>query len=357
MFNESNDKERLSKMEQNNSRQKILTNVEPFSDVFYYTCFFNSLFPAILSLGRSIIPILLNCIAKYEIEWDTEGPCLYIKPEYIKSLATVLNELGIYSDYQEKSTDIIKDIIDSLNQERPVIVWIDCFYDSMRRDLYQKEHWQHSLLFYGYDQSQEVFHIIEHNKRDDLLYSKKTIPFQDVIHGYRGYLENFYVEDRANDIISFTNYYVKNDLEKPPPQFQNSHYQAQFIHSFGARKTEMLSSLNTLHEGIRLIHDFICDEMILKQNCSRLVTGVNDIVNDKTAERYLISCIFDADSREIALTDRIIDKWKYVRALMAKYLYSGIYKPKSLLQIDDYLQEINQLENEFYQILMKSNPE
>lgn len=59
------------------------------------------------------------------------------------------------------------------------MVWIDCFYETIRPDAYQKNHWGHILLVYGYDDEKETVEFLEHSYTDSFTYKRANMSYED----------------------------------------------------------------------------------------------------------------------------------------------------------------------------------
>ena len=100
----------------------------------------------------------------------------------------LLLEEGIAVKTQDLSEDIVKDLTSSISNGNPAVIWIDCYYEPIRTDMYLKEHWAHMLLVYGFNEQEQTFDILEQKNREALLYERRTISYVDIVSSYNGYL-------------------------------------------------------------------------------------------------------------------------------------------------------------------------
>ncbi|WP_024832479.1 hypothetical protein [Ruminiclostridium josui] len=326
--------------------KKIIPKIEPFGEFYYFNCFYSSLIPVILLYNKSIMPILINGIFTYRINHEIDDLCLCAGYEHITNLKDILNEQGIVLNAKEKSNCIIDDIINSISSERPVITWVDCFYESIRDDLYMKEHWRHSILYYGFDLSERLFYIIEHDKRDDIEYRKKTISFEDVINSYQGYLKHFH----QNNTMSYIDFSCLNLISDKVDMEQ---YKNKYLENFRLSKKKIDKGLVTLKDTIDKLLELIDDEDLLSQKCEKILLGFNDIIEAKRTEKYLVTRLFGESNTKIAMLDEVATHWKAVRAVFARYIYSNIYRQKSFFNAKNSLKDICNIELEYYGSMLK----
>ena len=325
--------------------KKIIPNIEPFGEFYYYNCFYSSLIPAILSYNKSIMPVLVNGVFYYRINYDVSDMCMCAGYEHIKDLKELLCEQGINLKVREKSDCILEDIIESISLGKLVIVWLDCFYESIRNDLYMKEHWRHSILFYGFDLTEKVFFIIEHDKREDIEYRKKTISFEDVVNSYQGYLTHYH----QNNIMSYIELSCLNNTVENGNLDQ---YKVKYLENLKIAEKSINTGLAILRNTVEVFIELFDDEDLLSKRCEKVILGLNDIIEAKRAERYTITKLFGQDDLQITLHDRSSEYWKAVRAVFARYQYSNIYRPKSFQNAKNNLKEIYSIESEYYRSLL-----
>ena len=87
-----------------------------------------------------------------------------------------MERMGLKYEVKRYCEDILHEILKALRSQRPVIIRVDCYYESLRKDMYLRTHWPHSLLIYGFDLEQQMFHVIEHDHRKTCLTSEWRCP-------------------------------------------------------------------------------------------------------------------------------------------------------------------------------------
>jgi hypothetical protein len=206
-----------------------------------------------------------------------------------------------------------------------------------------KEHWNHSLLIYGYDKEQQVFHVIEHKHRDNLTYEKRILSFDDLKKSYDGYMENFSSPDDNMSYIEIYSDSVEN------MDFQYNEENVDKFKNILVENTYFKNSL--IFEGVEVLKNFIdiykeisLDEDLLEKNSQILLNNFNDIINTKNVEKYKVLKIFGTDSKHFKLTVEVGECWSYVRNALAKYQFSTVYDKEAFENSIIKLERIHELE-------------
>jgi hypothetical protein len=311
-----------------------ILNIQPFNEIFYKSCFYSSLFPVLNYYNKSIVSFLSNDIVIWEKSDSTSIPydCQLVG---VKSDENIINQLQLLSNSKQVSENIIDDIIHSIEENKVPLLRIDCFYSSIRRDLYLKEHWPHVLLVFGYDRGSKVFYVIEHKMRENMSYEKRTMSFDDVIASYDGYIEHFMVDSEyptfyqywPNDIKS--NAYVQQD------------YVTIYLENLRENQSLIQSGMQYIDEMMEFITEICKDQERLELNLSGTIDMLNRIINTKAVDQYRLKMWFP-NSIALDLVNSSIDLWKKIRGPIFKYQYTSLYRKESFLSEEQtaYLLEI-----------------
>jgi len=188
--------------------QNRLSNMEPFNDVFFKSCFYNSFFPVVRHFSKSNMPFLIRDQVVYER--TRRG---YLDADYVftEPFEMQLAAEGIGMETLVREEGLPAMIYKAIDAGRPAIVWIDPFYSSIRPDEYRKKHAPHALLVFGYDKTLTELHVMEHKHRDNLGYEPRTMPASDLVEAYQGYLERL---NREN-ISGYFEFYLKEPHSSP----------------------------------------------------------------------------------------------------------------------------------------------
>lgn len=325
--------------------KKVLRNIEPFNDIFYQYCFYNSFFPVVHHFDKSILPILINDVIVYNHEKEQDWLCSNVQYIPLKTEAELLEGLGISSNAKVIRENLIDEVITSINNNRPVIIWVDCFYIPDRADTYLKKHNQHTLLVYGFNEFNHSLCIVEHDHSENLTYKKRLISFSDVLSAYNGYLSNV---NNSPAYSTYTEYYpartgINDGINCGKDDRSVLQYILTFADNMREKKDLIYERLNSLKAFSENIKEAVSSKSMLDENGEGLLKWLNAIINAKLAERYKIVKLFgeDADTEEV---DSIIDNWNNIRANVGRYIYAGIYKKNMCINSFNKLAQIKQLE-------------
>lgn len=326
--------------------KKIIDGIEPFNDIFYKSCFFNSFFPVLLLYNKDIEKILVNDTILYTSEIGYED--LGIDVEYIQHIPfeDIINDEGFELRTGKNSDDIIKDIIESITNDRPVIIWVDCYYESIRKDMYNKEHLAHTLLVYGYDKNEEVFHIIEHKHRDHNSYQKKVIGYDDIVNSHKGFMKMFNSELEKVTFYEF--YHPQDSIKfKDEKKTQKSYIQSFMDNTINNRDL-IMKGLESLKHFIDRFSHMTESEEISIRGAEKLLTDLNNVINAKKVEEYKVKRLFGIESEFAVLQGEIISNWNIIRNIVGKYVFSSLYLADDFKYCSEKLSEIYVLENNYY---------
>lgn len=340
--------EKSKGIKETNSKN-ILGNIKPFNDIFYKSCFYNSLFPAINHFNRSIIPIIINDVNIYCYERDKAGMQLNAKHLSCSDAASILKKEGVAFEVKNvESKDLISNIKNAIKNQRPVIIWVDCFYESIRPDMYMKEHWDHSLLVYGYNDENQMLNIIEHKHKENLFYRERTISYPDVVRAYEGNIKNF--KENMPEYETYFEYYpVKADGHT-----EGEDYIAICTSNYVSKKAEILSALEHIKTFKANFIEITKNHSVLSVNLQDILDGLNNIINIKLAEKYKIINVLGEKLKYMYLMEKVIYNWNFIRSIFGKFSYSNKYKTEAINESITIIEEIYELECEFYKGLFSS---
>ncbi|MCX7922794.1 MAG: BtrH N-terminal domain-containing protein [Clostridia bacterium] len=362
------------------SGQKALDNIGPFNDIFYKMCYYNALFSVVNHLGKSVLPFLASDVYAYNYDTNKNIPNIDFKILSFKTDEQLLKESGIVEEAKEPGYDVIEDIIESISADKPVILFVDCYYESIRRDVYLKHHWPHSLLIYGYDESKQVCNVIEHKYRDSLTYDKCTLSYLDTINALNGYMTNFMLEGddtsaeylevvgtEKNSMADLMRYLETFPVKaRTKPYFEYSLAQGEEIsisveECMKTFKETLYNNREVVDKGLEGLKLFVENykalansEQFPAQTFEDLNSSTNNILTIKQVEKYKMSQLLKDRADIIGVLDEIISNWGAVRASVAKMMYSGAINANSFVFTVDKLEEICHLEQKYNEMMFSS---
>ncbi len=314
---------------------KVLPNIIAFDDLYYKDCFFNALFPIISHFNKNIIDFYTNEIIAYKV---FSGQLFDFGIEYISNLTTFqrLEYMGIFTVQREYSSDVITDIICDINANRPLIILVDAFYESNRKDTFNREHLSHSLVVYGYDKNKEVLYVLEHDKADSLKFKATAINFKEMINSYEGYISNFKGVYGKASLFSF---YL---IDK-----------GELIHNDKGKYIQTkFNNRNLILERIASLKSFVEEfDKININNIGRILPILNEIVNAKKIEKFQIESLFQSDCCFITILDSIIDDISIVRAILSKAQITQSIESSTKNKLYNKMMNIYSKEEEFLKLV------
>nr|WP_279289745.1 SDR family NAD(P)-dependent oxidoreductase [Anaerocolumna cellulosilytica] len=330
------------------SNEVILEGIEPFNDVYYKSCFYNSLFPVVKYFRKDVLAFLTNQIIAYDYSDNSKIP-LSVSYHSIKDNSIILNEIGIIAHAKNTSQDIIYDITSSITEGKPVILWVDSYYEPIRNDTFHKKHLAHSWLIYGFNETKRECYIIEHRHSDSLAYEKCVLGYDDVINSYEGFINNF--QNDMTRIPSYSNYSLYSDEEING----NKNSQLNHLHVFGENYLKYKDIVLKGLENIKLFQEIyttiVEDEKVLSENVVPLINCLNEVINIKKVESYRARMIFRPKTDYAQIVDEITEYWDLIRKKLARYMYSSVYKPEELILTGKVINTIYIMEHRHHKML------
>lgn len=324
-----------------------IPNIQPFNEIYYKDCFYNSVISVVDHFSGSRYPILSNDILFYRLS-DSTDPCsLQIVYQDADSLDQVLERTGLTVRTIDRCERLIDDIAASINAGCPVVIWVDCYYESIRRDTYNKIHWGHTLLLYGIDLDNHQCAIIEHQNRMNLNYRPHIVGFDDILRPYQGYLKVFY-QAKFPTFFAFSK---NTDVPQLEPERWRRVERERLIghmHTYGSL---IQQGLDDLRKAVDLTYDWYMAAG--QQEIAMWIESLNKIVNGKFIERYRCKML-ELGEDILQLQQNSLEVLKKIRAVVARAYYSGNKLYDGL--IFSSLHNFYELEQQTYQKLCAVTP-
>ncbi|PQP85029.1 hypothetical protein C0Q44_11180 [Paenibacillus sp. PCH8] len=318
----------------------VIDGIEPFNDVFYKNCFYNSLFPILNLYGLGVMPVLINDRMQYV--YDEHQGLLQAKYQAVLSDVQLMERMGLEHECRNYCEDVQKDIIEAIHSNRPVIIRVDCYYESLRKDMYSRVHWPHSLLIYGFDLQRQIFHVIEHDHRDNLTYQSMEMPFEDVVQAYEGFI-HLYAKDEA-----LPTFYAFSELESAvhggyPTELED--LREEFMNNLRVTPEEMNQEMNHLQSFMKRTR------RLGEENCRSdlayaelVLQSVVEIVNAKKVETYRMQRLSEPQADLVNAVQAVQDHWSDLRNVLAKSVYRQSVTGDQWKKVTSKLEAIYELE-------------
>lgn len=330
------------------SSQVELTSIEPFNNVFYKGCFYNAYFPVLNHFGKNIDLILANDIVVYNTSETSGHLDLDIDFISVKEFGDIQKTADLSMTVLPCTTHVVSRIIQSLSQGKPVIIPVDCFFENIRTDMYNKTHWPHFLLVYGYDINKKSFKIVEHDDVNNLTYKKCEIDFNILEECHNGYIKYFGTSGE-NTFFEFDALeHAHNDEGTTTDSTARDSYIANLISS----KKMVYDGLLKLKNFIPGFSELIKDEVSVKSiNLHNILFSNNNIINAKKSEIFKVERLFDGEISLTSQLEGIKEEWLKIRLLLEKYKITMNYKKNSFDKIINCLEKVVVLEYKYYESL------
>ncbi|WP_167957222.1 BtrH N-terminal domain-containing protein [Anaerosporobacter faecicola] len=309
---------------------KIIEKIYPFNDFFYRDCYYNSLFAVINHFKGDISYILANELQIYDY---VAKSVLSTGIVTLSMMPTnkLLEKMNIYYDAKEGKIEPCE-IYDALENDKPVILMVDCFEESIRQDYYHKEHLDHNLLIYGYNDEQKTFHIFEHSRTNRLDYKKTIIPVESAIHASNAYIRYFHENNkRGATLITFYQKQLQVNRNKNPFTL--------FCENYLKHEESIRGQVKLLDQMKDVLCRLISDRRALSNDINVVNEEITEIINAKTIEKKKLKLFLD--HLEVnQLIDNILKGWIAIRLYLMNYQYGGTDIEKKLSEAEGRLNEI-----------------
>lgn len=317
------------------SDTNLLEGILPFNAFTYKNCFYNSLFSAAQNLGISIPMIIENDIPYYKMKQDFE---LGISLRSDKSIEEMVRSLGIKCRVNKSDNNILLSIKQAIDKGRPVIIWVDSYYESIRKDTYQTTHHPHSLLVFGYDDFIEEFTIIEHSSIEALDYAPTSIPYKDIVLGYENYEERFLGIENDYSYYEFYRYSSDSNIGL----FRSKYYKRLKL-----QFEDLVLSLKEIDLFRCKLRSAITVDILYM---NRMLNGINEIINYKTVEAFLYEELF-GESEMLKHQKSIIRGWSIIRIRLLRNMEKKEMVNDDIHNLEDKYNKMSVLEKEKLKIL------
>ncbi len=321
-----------------------IEGIEPIQDYFFNSCFYSSLFPVIEFFGRSVLPFMINGIGTYMF-YDTEERCsAYIKFYQENSIQNILDEIMIRYQKIDICDKLHETIVENLDEAKPVIVAVDCFWEAIRPEMYQKVHLPHYLLVYGYDDEKQEYLIIEQDHEADISFHKKTISKSEIEIAYKGFCERFFQQDRGT-------VWIFNE-DKRKYQLDLKDLKKRYIANLKKNKDRFCFGMQEIYAFQSKFIALIEREEDFWPRLQDIIEGTNDILKYMNAKVIQYEAFFEEYDQEMVLFRKLRECWILQRTILVKCYYSKRLGQNQKLKVITNLEMILKLSDELVGALL-----
>jgi amino acid adenylation domain-containing protein/non-ribosomal peptide synthase protein (TIGR01720 family) len=296
----------------NTPTQFEAASIHPFSEIFYKDCFYHGLFSALDGFGISRKPFLLNHISScgYNLEHHSlEAANLEIKKE-----EELLNMYGLQAEKVDFSSHFVAMVKAVLLNNKLILLPVDCYQLSYRKDSYHSRHWSHVVLIYGYNEMNQTFWVVDHDEIQSQQFQCLPAAYQDMESGYCGYKECFAANSPyAYAISKKEDYHAGREFELAESLHHN------FLKEQKEVLQNNLAAIIQYQNELEKLFQYEKRESERWQDC---LFHLNEIIKGKMAEQYKVhSCM--EDEQLIGAMDQVTTSWMMLRTKMQRYIILG----------------------------------
>jgi hypothetical protein len=329
---------------------KKIEPIEPFNDIFYKDCFFNSLFPILPLYGKNALSFLLNDMICYER--DIHTGFINVKFSEFQEITDTLYNQGLTVQIHAQMENIVEALKEAILKNNPVIIRIDCFYSSIRPDMYQKVHFiYHTLLVFGFDEIRQIFFVVEHKERDNLNYEKREMSYKDIANCFYGFLSN--IQEEEETLPAYYEFMLNQENDRLRQDSEKMDTTLLFVTNMVTNRDWFINSQHELRAFIEFFRLMVEDEMKVRTNAEGLMSNLNHVINAKKVEKYRLNLLFTNQKDLLDIMDEIIVNWNKVRLVVGKFYFSDVFKREAFTNLIECLERIEQLEAEIYMLWEK----
>lgn len=295
---------------------KKIEHINPFNTFFYRDCYYNSLFSILQFYGLNIFIVLANEVFFYS---GQENKILGGTAKYrqVVPIDKLLKRMNVQCSFENSIHGLMERIVESLDQDSPVILLVDCYEEEIRKDLYHKEHLDHSLLIYGYDEQTEEFIVMEQGKKNTLDYQEKRISFQSTYDSVKSYQE-LYGEEKADEPLLTCFSYSEESPYAHKTQDSGVQYAENYLLAVPMLKKQ--------DEALVKIRERLCyyfdQDVIAQSSVDEILETLNCIINGHLVEQKKITEFFK-DKELTMLEERVLGHWQFIRLTVLNYKFQG----------------------------------
>lgn len=302
----------------------MILDIKPYNEIHYHNCFLHAFYPVVMYFERAISSYILSEYSLYDID---NVNILHKKRLYIKERDNILKAHNIIENKSRLNNDIINNIRNSISDGKPVIVYIDCYYEDIRPDSYKLIHQPHLLLVHGYDDENNNMYIIEHNYVNSLQYENRIITYKSLEESYYNGLKlgagNTYYEYQLNGEI----YYDIKEIDR------------QNIENY---KNNIL---NIAYTGLNNIK--VYSEEILQNNKEYFINNIDDIISNITDiieinknNSIIASTYLKVQEKILKLYEIVNNDMMIIRGMCLKSKMTNNYDSEKIMNISKRIYDL-----------------
>lgn len=303
----------------------------PFNDVWYLDCFYHGL-AQIANIYGFLDRLFENDYFEYHFTIYEGMPTLNLIAKRFTNWENVFKQNGIDLQFKLATDNVLYEIKEELRTGSLILLPIDCYYEDIRKDCYQKKHMPHNLVMYGYDDNLNEFLILEHNYENDLKYKKRKISCESAIASHLA-CSSLLKNNQCNRIIF-----------KQKEKVYRSQY--ELTKSFSKGINTFFDSLDNLESFYQCFVNLANSDWY-KENAAEFVSFYKKMFERiYNAKKY--QCYFYQNALKTSLNNKLnrfttvesCNRWGIIVAIFAKFAYKNDFSTNLTDRVIKYLQLI-----------------
>lgn len=323
--------------------KNAISGVTPFTYFYFQDCLYNSLFSILNYYNRTILPFILNTQMIFS---KSKKNILNLSFDYSnnKSLSNILENLELNLETYLDNELLLKNIKDAIDENALVIVNVDCYYEVIRKDTFMKEHLDHNLLVYGYDDTKVL--VYEHSNSNTLNYKPVEIDYDNLKKANNGFCTRYLIDKQQQ--FSYCKINKNKEYKLANDNINNNcilEYSIIFLDNQGNEKL----SLDNLCSTLNKLSEIMNDDTLLKENTNNVLEVINDVINVKKLQHYLFK-FFSKNLQDIA--DDLTKYWAFIRLFIVKIVNQLQINNDEYKHVFDVIIKIKDKETKLHNMLI-----
>ena len=326
---------------------KKIAGVVPFNEIFYRSCIYNAFIAAIKCWRNDELLFMSNDYVLYGEAGDNKipGKVRYVEKD---SLEELMEKAGIEMQLIQNSSDVTGDIVDVINKGGMVVLGVDCYFESIRKDFYLEKNWPHNILVYGYDGMTKDFIVLEQSGVNNLDYREQRLSFRDVEYAYHSNLQRFPNFEGGKNFVAL---YDKGEMKNS----EASEYYHNYLNYLMVHIDDVVENLENVNKIAIYLRDHTRSLEVIDKEYSNLIMLLDSIIETKYAQTYIFDRFKDIEESWLQGSDvmnSISKEWKIIRNVIYKIKLTGVYQEDSIRTAIEGMDDIVNKEKSLYKWIL-----
>lgn len=320
--------------------KKILSDVIPLSSI-RTGCYNIALLCAVFRFRRDFRHLMLWDVATVDFQ-DMRFKMRFLNVFEINEL---MDGIGLQIQTIKTQPETFSDsVCRCLDEDCPVLTYFDVFAYSNFPSTYHKKHAEHCIMLFGYERTEKLFHIVDHDYTEDFVYRRKTAPFSDMQDSFAAYLTHYYPRNYVEMIGS-----VRNE------GFAEIHDTVQKYLCFVTDPQFIKNNQSSFSASSDFLNKISGSEREFIAYADQYYITTNSLFSKRMYEYQVFSRLFGEKNLMADVLESLLDRYNFVRSIMYKTKISHIYRSISAEKSAAAFAEICRYEKQYMDalILMK----